>query len=135
MSTVRGDASGATEDELVEQTRLRLDEMLACGTTTAEIKSGYGLDVETELKMLRAIRRLAADASDRHRADLHGRARDPGRLPQRGARTTSAWSIDEMIPAVAAEGLAEWCDVFCETGVFTPDESTRDSAARGWRAG
>ena len=66
----------ATEDELVELTRQRLDEMLACGTTTAEVKSGYGLDVETELKMLRALRRLAGHALARHRADVHGRARD-----------------------------------------------------------
>ena len=91
VSTVRA-TRGPREDELVEPTRQRLDEMLACGTTTAEVKSGYGLDVETELKMLRAIRRLGGHAPDRHRADLHGRARDPRRVSRSAATTTSAWS-------------------------------------------
>ena len=57
--------------------RPRLDSMLACGTTTCEIKSGYGLDLENELKLLRAIAPDRRIASDRHRRDLHGRARDP----------------------------------------------------------
>jgi imidazolonepropionase len=123
VSTVRA-TRAASENELVESTRTRLAEMLACGTTTAEIKSGYGLDLETELKMLRAIRRLAADQPvdlvptfmGAHEIPLDYRARreDYVRLV-----------IDEMIPAVAADGLAEWCDVFCEAGVFSPDESTR----------
>ena len=132
VSTVRA-TRAASEQELVDSTRVRLAEMLACGTTTAEIKSGYGLDLETELKMLRAITRLAADQPidlvptfmGAHEIPLDYRARreDYVRLV-----------IDEMIPAVTAEGLAEWCDVFCETGVFTPEESTRilqAGAARG----
>lgn len=132
VSTVRA-TRGASEDELVESTRGRLAEMLACGTTTAEIKSGYGLDLESELKMLRAIRRLAsiqpvdvvATFMGAHEIPIEFRARrdDYVRLV-----------IDEMIPAVAGQGLAEWCDVFCEQGVFTPGESRRileAGAARG----
>ncbi|HKT80891.1 MAG TPA: imidazolonepropionase, partial [Vicinamibacterales bacterium] len=101
-----------------------LAEMLACGTTTAEVKSGYGLDVESELKMLRAVRTLAKSqpidlvptfmGAHELPVDYRSRREDYVRLV-----------IDEMIPAVAKEGLAEWCDVFCETGVFTPEESTR----------
>ena len=101
----------------------RLDEMLRAGTTTAEAKSGYGLTLESELTMLRAIRRLdhgAADRPRRRRSWARTRSR-----PNTGivARTTSRLVINEMIPAVAREGLAEWCDVFCERGVFTPEES------------
>ena len=131
VSTVAA-TRAATEDELVASTRTRLAEMLACGTTTAEIKSGYGLDTATELKMLRAIRRLAGEqpidlaptfmGAHEIPVDFRHRRQDYVRLV-----------IDEMIPA-ASDGLAEWCDVFCETGVFTPEESTRilqAGAARG----
>ena len=123
VSTVRATRE-ASEEQLVESTRVRLAEMLACGTTTAEIKSGYGLDVETELKMLRAVRRLNAMqpidvvptfmGAHEIPVDYRSRRDDYVRLV-----------IDRMIPAVAEEGLAEWCDVFCEQGVFTPDESQR----------
>jgi imidazolonepropionase len=112
----------ATEDELVDLTRERLDQMLACGTTTAEVKSGYGLDVETELKMLRALRRLAAT----HSLDIVPTFMGAHEIPvdHRSRRDDYVRTVVErMIPAVAADGLAEWCDVFCETGVFTPDES------------
>jgi imidazolonepropionase len=131
VSTVRA-TRAASEDELVAATRPRLAEMLACGTTTVEIKSGYGLDLSSELKMLRAIRRVAAEqpidvvptfmGAHEIPIDFRTRREDYVRLV-----------IDEMIPA-AADGLAEWCDVFCETGVFTPEESTRilqAGAARG----
>lgn len=114
----------ATEDDLVSQTRVRLDEMLACGTTTCEIKSGYGLDVEAELKMLRAVRRLAED----HAIDLVptflGAHEVPVEFRSKRERYVDL-VVNEMVPAVAAERLAEWCDVFCERGVFTPEESTR----------
>jgi imidazolonepropionase len=123
VATVRA-TRAATERALIDSTRVRLAEMLACGTTTAEIKSGYGLDLETELKMLRAIRELASGqcidlvptfmGAHEIPIDYRHRREDYVRLV-----------IDEMIPAVAAESLAEWCDVFCETGVFTPDESRR----------
>jgi imidazolonepropionase len=114
----------ATEDELVGQTRRRLDEMLACGTTTCEVKSGYGLDLESEVRMLRAARRLARE----HPLDLAVTFMGAHEIPpeyrsRRGDYVDLV--IREMIPAVAADGLADWCDVFCETGVFTPEESRR----------
>jgi len=132
VSTVRA-TRAASEDALVESTRARLAEMLACGTTTAEIKSGYGLDLDTELKMLRAIRRLDGDQPVDIAATFMGAHEVP--LDYRDRRDDFVrLVIETMIPAVAEEGLAEWCDVFCETGVFTPDESTRilqAGAARG----
>jgi imidazolonepropionase len=123
VSTVRATRE-ASEADLVESTRKRLDEMLACGTTTAEIQSGYGLTLESELKMLRAVRTLAAE----HPIDLVPTFMGAHEVPieHRGARDRYITIVvDEMIPAVASERLAEWCDVFCETGVFTPDESLR----------
>jgi imidazolonepropionase len=132
LSTVRH-TRAASEQELVDATRARLAEMLACGTTTAEIKSGYGLDVDSELKMLRAIRRLSGEQPVDLVATFMGAHEIPLDYRQRREDYVRL-VIDEMIPAVAAENLAEWCDVFCETGVFTPDESARilqSGAARG----
>jgi imidazolonepropionase len=116
------DTRAASQDALVAAALPRLAEALAQGTTTCEVKSGYGLDTVTELKMLRAIRRLqdlqpvalAATFMGAHEVpvEYRGRRDDYVRLV-----------IDEMLPAVAAEGLAEWNDVFCEQGVFTPEES------------
>jgi len=112
----------ATEDELVDVTRRRLDEMLACGTTTAEVKSGYGLEVETELKMLRALRHLASAHPMSIVSTFMGAHEIPVDYRSRRDDYTRT-VIEQMIPAVASDRLAEWCDVFCETGVFTPDES------------
>jgi imidazolonepropionase len=123
VSTVRATRE-ASEQDLVAAPAPRLAEMLACGTTTAEIKSGYGLDLASELKMLRAIRTLSAAQPIDLAATFMGAHEVP--LDYRGRRDDYVrLVIDEMIPAVAEAGLAEWCDVFCETGVFTPDESTR----------
>lgn len=132
VATVRA-TRAASEAELAAATRVRLGEMLACGTTTAEIKSGYGLDLETELKMLRAVRKLASDQPIDLVPTFMGAHEIPIDYRQRREDYVRL-VIDEMIPAVAAENLAEWCDVFCETGVFTPGESTRilqAGAARG----
>jgi imidazolonepropionase len=123
----------ASEDDLVADSRLRLDEMLACGTTTCEIKSGYGLDVESELKMLRAIARLNRE----HPIDIVPTFMGAHEVPMDHRDRRAAYVdlvIEEMIPAVAAGKLAAWCDVFCETGVFTPAESVRILNA-GWRHG
>jgi imidazolonepropionase len=112
----------ATGEALVGQSRTRLDEMLACGTTTCEIKSGYGLNVESELKMLAAIARLKAD----HPIDIVATFMGAHEVPKEYRDRREAYIdlvIGEMIPAVAAQKLATWCDVFCEAGVFTPDES------------
>jgi imidazolonepropionase len=112
----------ASEQELVDGGRARLAEMLAFGTTTAEAKSGYGLDRETELRTLRAIQALAAAQPIELTATFMGAHEVP--IEYRGRRADYVrLIIDDMIPAVASEGLAEWCDVFCETGVFTPEES------------
>jgi imidazolonepropionase len=112
----------ATEHDLIEGGRARLAEMLAFGTTTAEAKSGYGLDLETELRMLRAIKMLAAGQPIELTATFMGAHEVP--VEYRGRRADYVrMVIDDMIPAVAREGLAEWCDVFCETGVFTPEDS------------
>jgi imidazolonepropionase len=112
----------ASEASLVASARPRLAAMLACGTTTAEVKSGYGLSLAGELTMLRAIRTLAASQPIELSATFMGGHEVP--LESRDSRDAYVALITEhMIPAVAAEGLAEWCDVFCEHGVFTPDES------------
>ena len=123
----------ASEEDLVQSARPRLDEMLACGTTTCEAKSGYGLTTESELKQLRAVRRL----NRTHEIDLVptflGAHAIPPEFKERRAEYVSL-VIDEMIPRVAADGLAEWCDVVCERGVFTPQESAAVLEA-GRRAG
>jgi imidazolonepropionase len=114
----------ASETDLVDQSRGRLDEMLAAGTTTCEIKSGYGLTVESEMKMLRAARRLQAEQPMDLVVTFMGAHEVPTEYRSRRDDYVRL-VIDEMIPAAATEGIAEWCDVFCETGVFTPDESER----------
>jgi len=123
----------AHEDRLLAETRPRLAEMLRSGTTTAEVKSGYGLERETELKMLRVVRRLAAEQPIELVPTFLGGHEVPPEY--RGRRAVYVdLVVDEMIPAVTAEGLAEWCDVFCEDGVFSPGESRRILQA-GARAG
>ena len=123
VATVRA-TRAASEDDLVSHARMRLQEMLACGTTTCEIKSGYGLDLESELKMLRAIRRLA----DAGPVDIVSTFLGAHEIPPEYRSSRDEYVrlvVDEMIPAIAREGLADWCDVFCEQGVFTPEESTK----------
>ncbi len=112
----------ASEEELVAAARARLDEMLACGTTTCEAKSGYGLTVESELRQLQAMRVL----DEEHAIDIVPTFMGAHEVPpeyrtRRGEYV--ACVIDEMVPRVAGEGLADFCDVFCEHGVFTPEES------------
>jgi imidazolonepropionase len=120
----------ASEQELVALAEARLAAMLACGTTTAEVKSGYGLETATELRMLRAVKRLATTQPVELVPTFMGAHEIP--VEHRDERDRYiALVIDEMIPAVAAEQLAEWCDVFCERGVFTPDESRRILEAGG----
>jgi imidazolonepropionase len=123
LGTVRATRQ-ASEDDLVASAARRLDEMLRCGTTSAEVKSGYGLDTASELRMLRAIRRLAASQPIDLVATFLGAHEVPPEYRDRRDDYVDL-VVGEMIPAVAAEGLAEWCDVFCETGVFTPEESRR----------
>ena len=109
-------------DRLFAAATSRLDEMLACGTTTAESKSGYGLDVSSELKLLQVNRRLDA-AHDIDIVSTFMGAHDFPRDMPREAYVDLV--IDEMIPRVAEEGLAEFCDVFCEEGYYTVEQSRR----------
>lgn len=123
----------ASEDELVTLSLSRLDEMAACGTTTCEVKSGYGLTLDSELTLLRAIRRLNAG----HAVDLVPTFLGAHEVPVEYRSTPDEYVavvIDQMIPAVAEAGLAEWCDVFCEVGAFSPAQSTAILQA-GARAG
>lgn len=123
----------ASEESLAADTRGRLDEMLRCGTTTCEAKSGYALSTEGELKMLRTVRALAAT----HAIELSPTFMGAHEVPVEYRNRRRAYVnlvIGEMIPAVARERLAEWCDVFCEIGVFTPGES-RDILEAGRAAG
>lgn len=112
----------ASEHDLVEGARKRLAEMLSFGTTTAEAKSGYGLGLPSERRMLRAIRTVAAGQP----IDLTATFMGAHEVPVEFRHDRAAYIreiVDVMIPAIADEQLAEWCDVFCEQGVFTPDES------------
>lgn len=113
----------ASLDELAAQTRRRLDVMLAHGTTTVESKTGYGLNTETELKQLAVNRRLAAEHPIRIVSTFMGAHAVPPEYrddPDAFVQLV----IDEMIPAAAGAG-AEFCDVFCERGVFTVEQSRR----------
>jgi imidazolonepropionase len=121
LSTVRATRE-ASEDALVASARVRLAEMLRCGTTTAEAKSGYGLETAAELKMLRAIRTLGQTQPIDLAVTFLGAHEIPAEYRDRRADYIDL-VIREMIPAVAADRLAEWCDAFCETGVYTPEES------------
>lgn len=112
----------ASLDELIDATRPRLAEMLRAGTTTAEVKSGYGLTVEDELKMLRALRQLGQEQPMELVPTLMAAHEIPPEFRDR-REAFVALLVDTLIPAVGAEGLAEWNDVFCEQGVFTPEEA------------
>jgi len=114
----------ATEDELVEAGRRHIDWMLRSGTTTAEVKSGYGLSVEDELKMLRAIRRLNDAGPLRLVPTFLGAHEVPEEYRNRRGDYIEL-VVREMLPRVAAENLAEYCDAFCEEGVFTVAETRR----------
>jgi len=114
----------ATEEELVDSARKRLDAMLRLGITTVEGKSGYGLDRETELKQLRVMHQL----NDFHPVDIVPTYMGAHAIPEEWKGREDAFidfQIEEMLPLVAGEGLAEAADIFCEKGVFTIDQSRR----------
>jgi imidazolonepropionase len=119
LSTVRATRE-ATEEALAIGTRRRLAEMLKAGTTTAESKSGYGLDTETEVRMLRVSRGLSATQPVELSTTFMGAHEVPTEFRGRQADYVRL-VIDEMLPAAAP--FAEWCDVFCDRGFFTPEES------------
>jgi imidazolonepropionase len=130
LSTVRATRQ-ASEDDLAAATSGRLADMLAAGTTTCEAKSGYGLDTATEIRMLRVIRFLNAHQPMELVPTFMGAHEVPPEYRGRQADYVRL-VIDEMMPQAAP--LAEWCDVFCDRGFFTPEESTAILEA-GRRAG
>ena len=113
-----------SEDELYRQAMERVREIMAMGTGAVEIKSGYGLTVEDELKMLRVIRRIKETAPITVKANFLG-AHAVGRA-YRGRQSEYVDLVcEEMLPKVAEEGLADFVDVFCDTGFFTVEETAR----------
>ncbi len=114
----------ASEDELVVASKRYTEWFLRGGTTTVEAKSGYGLSVEDELKMLRAVRRLNAETPLQYVPTFLGAHEVPDDFRERRADYVEL-IINEMLPRVAEERLAEYCDVFCEARVFTVAESRR----------
>jgi len=112
----------ASEDELLVTARRHRDWMLRGGTTTLEAKSGYGLDRETELKMLRVIRRLNGERPVRIIPTLLGAHTVPPEYKEHRAEYVRFVS-EELIPEVAAAGLAEYCDAFCDDHAFTVEET------------
>ncbi len=123
LSTVRA-TRAATREQLIEKTLPVLKRMLALGVTTCEAKSGYGLALDQELKMLEAVREL----SSRQPVELVPTFMAAHAVPEEYKADRQAYVdlvVNEMIPRAAESGLAEFCDVFCETGVFDADESRR----------
>jgi imidazolonepropionase len=113
-----------SEDELVENAFIRLNEIMMQGTGAVEIKSGYGLSVEAELKMLRVIKRLKMLSPLTIKATFLGAHAVPAKYKGRKEDYIQLL-INEIMPRIAEEKLAEYCDVFCEQNYFTPDETMR----------
>lgn len=114
----------ASEDELLEQTTRRLNSFLAHGVTTVEGKSGYGMNLETELKQLRVMKKL----QEQHMIDLVPTFMGAHAVPPEYKGREDEFVdhlINDMLPVIAEEKLAEFNDVFCEKGVFTPEQSER----------
>lgn len=114
----------ASEEELIAQTTRRLDSFLAHGVTTIEGKSGYGMNLETELKQLRVMKKL----QEQHPIDIVPTFMGAHAVPPEFKGREDEYVdhlIQDMLPVVATEKLAEFNDVFCEKGVFTPEQSER----------
>jgi len=123
LSTVRATRAADT-DELTALTLRRLDRMLTLGTTTAEVKSGYGLTRRDELKQLHAIRRAAAE----HPIDVVPTLLAAHEFPPEYREDHDGWIkviTEEIVPEVAEAGLARFCDVFCESVVYSVEEARR----------
>ena len=114
----------SSEEELYQSAWERLDEMMMQGTGAVEIKSGYGLDLENELKMLRVIKLLRSNHPLTIKATFLGAHAVPVEFKGRNEKYVDVL-INEMIPAVAQEKLADFCDVFCEDGYFSKDETIK----------
>lgn len=131
-----GKTRAATEDELYEKTKAFLDEMLSFGVTTAESKSGYGLDLENELKQLRVNKRL----NETHKIDLVSTFLGAHAIPEEYKGKADEYIdllCDVVLPAVKEQNLADFVDVFCEDSVFDVAQSEkmlRAGQALGLRA-
>ena len=112
------------EEELFESAMLRLEEIKQMGTTAVEIKSGYGLTMESELKMLRVIRRLKTKSTLMIKTTFLGAHAIPFAY-QNNREKYIRLIIDEMLPEIDNQGLADYIDVFCDQGFFTVEETTR----------
>ncbi|HET9385393.1 MAG TPA: imidazolonepropionase [Gemmatimonadales bacterium] len=121
LQSVR-DVRARSEAELEDLTRARLRTLIGNGATTIEVKSGYGLELEAELKQLRVIKRLAAELPATLVPTFLGAHEVPPEYRSQRAEYVRL-VCEEMIPAVAREQLAQCCDVFCEPGVFSTAES------------
>lgn len=121
LSTVRK-VREASEERLFEETVKRIETALRLGTTCVEIKSGYGLDTENELKMLRVIERVDRTTSVDVVATFMGAHAVPWEYKE-DPQAYVELLMEEMLPRVKEQGVAKFCDVFCESGVFSPDQT------------
>jgi imidazolonepropionase len=113
-----------SEDDLYNQALVRINDIIAMGTGAVEIKSGYGLSLEDELKMLRVIRRLKENTPITIKSTFLGAHAVPAKFKGNQSAYVDM-VVNEMIPAVAAEKLADYVDVFCDKGFFTMEETDR----------
>lgn len=113
-----------TEDDLYEQSIVRINEIISQGTCAVEIKSGYGLNTEDELKMLRVIKRIKENSLIEVKSTFLGAHAVPAEY-KKDQRKYVDIVADEMLPAVAAENLADYVDVFCDKGFFTVEETDK----------
>jgi len=116
--------SETSEEDLYQQSMRRIEEIIGLGTGAVEIKSGYGLDVENEIKMLRVIKRIKENSPITVKSTFLGAHSIPEKY--RGKQEDYVdLVINEMLPQVAAENLADYVDVFCDKGFFTPTDTDR----------
>ena len=121
LATVRA-TRDASEEELAKATRRRLERMLACGTTTIEAKTGYGLTVDSEMRALALLASLSQAPVPRIVPTLLAAHEVPPEFASQRGRWVEL-IVREILPRAAAEGLARFCDVFCDQGAFTVEES------------
>ena len=113
-----------SEEELYQQSKVRLEEVMQLGTGAVEIKSGYGLTVDGELKMLRVIKRLSQNYPIKIKATFLGAHAFPAEYKDNHSGYIDL-IVNEMLPKIAAENLADYIDAFCETGYFSVEETER----------
>jgi len=123
VSSIKG-VREATEEELIHKVRDRMDTFLSLGTTTIEAKSGYGLDMESELKSLSVLGKV----NQQHEIDIHSTFMGAHAFPPEFAENKDGYVeyiCQNMLPEIAKQGIAEYCDVFCEKGYFSVEQSRK----------